>query len=176
VSDSDKRASLLNCTITVVKSLTAPALDKCPFSQSKWTNGKWNNIICKSLSWTEMVLTQDWHLGLSPSFKNSLDYPSILDESEFITDLEVYTLKTDWLSSQPGKTNRRGRISTVDLLIKVACFVKEVIFNKKGVDLNWLVQGGQPYWGFPSSKTSLSQHSRKLCRLFGHFETKAQCS
>ncbi len=33
----------------------------------------------------------------------------------------------------PGRSNRGGRISTVDLLIKVACFVKKVnnIFNVK---------------------------------------------
>jgi hypothetical protein len=28
---------------------------------------------------------------------------------------------------QPGKTNRRGRLSTIDLLIKVACVVKKQI-------------------------------------------------
>ncbi len=54
-------------------------------------------------------------------------------------------------------TKREGRLSTVDLLIKVACFVKEVkIFSiQKGADLNWLVQGGQLYSAFPFSKTSL---------------------
>ena len=38
----------------------------------------------------------------------------------------------------PGKTNRRGRLSTVGLLIEVACFVKEVnnMINKKAADLN----------------------------------------
>ncbi len=37
-----------------------------------------------------------------------------------------------------------GRLSTIDLLIKVPCFVKEVnnIFNIKKC---WLVKGGQPY-------------------------------
>ncbi len=38
----------------------------------------------------------------------------------------------------PGNTNSGGRLSTIDLLIKVGCFVKKVndIFNKKGADLN----------------------------------------
>jgi len=46
-----------------------------------------------------------------------------------------------------GKTYCGGRLSTVDLLIKVACFVQNVnnIFNVKGADLNKLVQGGQLY-------------------------------
>ncbi len=33
--------------------------------------------------------------------------------------------KSLW-NDQPGNPNRRGRLSTVDLLIKVACFVKKV--------------------------------------------------
>jgi hypothetical protein len=34
-----------------------------------------------------------------------------------------------------GNTNRRGKLNTIDLLIKVACFVKKVydIFNVKNV-------------------------------------------
>jgi hypothetical protein len=55
-----------------------------------------------------------------------------------------------------GNTNWGGRLSTVDQLIKVACFVKKVnnIFNIKR---NWskLVQGGQLYWAFPFSNASL---------------------
>jgi hypothetical protein len=37
------------------------------------------------------------------------------------------------MKPSPGKTYRRGRLSTVDLLIKVACFVKKEnnIFNIK---------------------------------------------
>jgi hypothetical protein len=37
------------------------------------------------------------------------------------------------LNAQAGNTNRRGKLSTVELLIKVACFVKEVnnIFDLK---------------------------------------------
>ena len=36
------------------------------------------------------------------------------------------------LTSQPGNTNRGGSLSTVDLLIKVACFVKtELYFQYK---------------------------------------------
>ncbi len=56
-----------------------------------------------------------------------------------------------------GNTNWKGRLSTVDLLIKVVCFVnKETnIFNAKMIDLNELEQGGQLCWAFPFSKTSL---------------------
>jgi hypothetical protein len=37
------------------------------------------------------------------------------------------------LALKPGSTNLGGRLSTVDLLIKLACFVKNVnkIFNLK---------------------------------------------
>jgi hypothetical protein len=40
-----------------------------------------------------------------------------------------------------------GRLSTVDLLINVACFVKgKGIFSLfKGADLNYLLRGGQLY-------------------------------
>jgi hypothetical protein len=57
----------------------------------------------------------------------------------------------------PGNTNWRGRLSTVDLLIKVACFVKRVNNNLilKGEYINLLVQGGQLYLAFPFSKISL---------------------
>jgi hypothetical protein len=46
-----------------------------------------------------------------------------------------------------GNTNLRGRLSTVDLLIKVASFVKkQIIFTfSKIADVNWFVLGGQPY-------------------------------
>ncbi len=56
----------------------------------------------------------------------------------------------------PWNTNLGGRLSTVDLLIKLACFGKNVnnIFCKKGAKLNLLVQGGQQYWAFPFSETS----------------------
>jgi hypothetical protein len=33
-------------------------------------------------------------------------------------------LKNQFLIHRSGKPNRRGRISTVDLLIKIGCFVK----------------------------------------------------
>jgi hypothetical protein len=46
-----------------------------------------------------------------------------------------------------GNTNWGGRLSTVDLLVKVVCFVKNVnnIFNINGTDQNKLIQGGQLY-------------------------------
>jgi hypothetical protein len=58
---------------------------------------------------------------------------------------------------KPGNTNWGGRLSTVDLLIKVACFVEmEIIFPiYKGAYLNQLVQGGQLYLAFQLSKISL---------------------
>ncbi len=56
-----------------------------------------------------------------------------------------------------GNPNRRGRLSTVDLLVKVACFVTRVnnIFNITSNWSNELVQGGQPYRVFPLIKASL---------------------
>jgi hypothetical protein len=43
-----------------------------------------------------------------------------------------------------GNTNYRGRLSTVYLLVKVACFVTKIknIFNIKMTDLSLLAQGG----------------------------------
>ncbi len=56
-----------------------------------------------------------------------------------------------------GNTNYQGRLSTVDLLIKAACFLIKYnnMFNTKGIDVNWLVQRGHRYLAFPFSKTSL---------------------
>ncbi len=55
------------------------------------------------------------------------------------------------------KTNLRGRLSTVGLHVKVACFVNKVKIisvekaaDLKTVDLNRLMQGGQLYWVFSS--------------------------
>jgi hypothetical protein len=62
-----------------------------------------------------------------------------------------------------GNTNWGGRLSTVDLLVWQACFCKKKInkdFNIKRADLNWLVQGGQPYGAFPFSKTSLVNRTK----------------
>jgi hypothetical protein len=46
---------------------------------------------------------------------------------------------------EPGKTNWGGRLSTVDLLIKITCFEKNAnnVSNLKGAYLNELVQGDQ---------------------------------
>jgi hypothetical protein len=54
-------------------------------------------------------------------------------------------------------TYRWGRLSTVDLLIKVACFVSKVnnMFIIKTAYLNLAVQGGQPYCAFHFSKAFL---------------------
>ncbi len=48
----------------------------------------------------------------------------------------------------------RGRLSTIEL-IKINCFVKNKISERKAADLSYEVQGGQPYWSFPFSKNSL---------------------
>ncbi len=57
---------------------------------------------------------------------------------------------------RPGNTHWRERANTVDLLIKVACFCKKVMFTMpKAADLNEQVQGGQLYWAFHFSKGSL---------------------
>ncbi len=44
---------------------------------------------------------------------------------------------------QSGKSYRRGRLSTVDLLVKIACTVKKSV--SKAAGLNQLVQGGRLY-------------------------------
>jgi len=56
-----------------------------------------------------------------------------------------------------GNTNRTGRLSTVDLLLNVACFVTKIcsILNINAADLYWFAQGGQLYRAFPLCKDSL---------------------
>jgi len=57
-----------------------------------------------------------------------------------------------------GNTCWRGRLSTADLLDKIACFVKkEKVLT--AADLNYSVQGVQPYLSFPFSKDSLDKTS-----------------
>jgi hypothetical protein len=50
-----------------------------------------------------------------------------------------------------------GNLSTVDLLIKLARFVKKekYLFSLKAANLNLLIQRGQSYLSFPFSKDSL---------------------
>jgi hypothetical protein len=54
-------------------------------------------------------------------------------------------------------TKWSGRLSTVDIHIKVACFVTKGnnIFNMKAADLTLLVEGGKLCWAFPFSMASL---------------------
>jgi hypothetical protein len=62
----------------------------------------------------------------------------------------------------PWNTNWGGRISTVDLLIKVACYVKHNIFN---INRSWtkLVSARRStVLSLPISKTSLHGRSKKL--------------
>jgi len=61
-------------------------------------------------------------------------------------------IKLTLVKLQSGNTNWRGRLSTVNLLIKVACFVKKENTNfkiKKAAHLNLLVHGGLLYLAFP---------------------------
>jgi hypothetical protein len=64
-------------------------------------------------------------------------------------------------SPQPGNPYWRGRLSTVDLLIKIACFgrQKNIVSVWKAADTNELVQGGELYWSFQFSKDSPPQHN-----------------
>ncbi len=62
----------------------------------------------------------------------------------------------------PGKTNWKVRLSTVDLHIKAAFFVKEFAIPKAAV-LYWLAPGGQRYWAFPFCEVSLSYPNRTSC-------------
>jgi hypothetical protein len=63
----------------------------------------------------------------------------------------------------------------VDILIKIACFVKKksTFSELKGGDLNKSVQGGQSYCPFPFSKDSLAQmypvanHIKLFCVTYG---------
>jgi hypothetical protein len=54
-----------------------------------------------------------------------------------------------------------GRLSALDVLVKIGCFVKKKYIASawKEADLNQLVQGGQPHWSFSFSKDTM-----KYCR------------
>jgi hypothetical protein len=80
----------------------------------------------------------------------------------FYTDLQrgswhigFYTLVP--ISFFTGNPLRRGKLGTVDFLIKIGCYVKKenVVSIWKVTELSYLVQGGQPYWFFHFSKVSL---------------------
>jgi hypothetical protein len=52
------------------------------------------------------------------------------------------------LLGQGTLTEEDGWLSTIDLFIKIGYLVKKnknVVLIRKAADLNWLVQGGQPY-------------------------------
>jgi hypothetical protein len=60
-------------------------------------------------------------------------------------------------NSEARNTNKRGRLSTLDLLIKVACFVKKINIMFNAQRLSKLGnKGGQWYSVFPFSKASMS--------------------
>jgi hypothetical protein len=57
-----------------------------------------------------------------------------------------------------GNPYWKVRLSTADLLDMIACFIKkEKVLT--AADLNYSVQGVQPYWSFPFSKDSLVKTS-----------------
>jgi hypothetical protein len=58
-----------------------------------------------------------------------------------------------------GNTYWKERLSTVDLLINIGCFIKKRSMFKvwKATHLNELVQGGQLYWSFPSVRIPCSE-------------------
>jgi len=60
----------------------------------------------------------------------------MLSSSFFESDLDVQ--QTHLKSFCPGNTNLRGRFGTVDLLSKLACFIKhlKIFSSKKVADLN----------------------------------------
>ncbi len=80
-------------------------------------------------------------------------------------DDKFYNWRSLWLDSA-GNANWGGRLSTADLLIKVDCFIKK-IHNLFNIERNWsklVIQGGQLYWAFPFSKTSLDS-VMSMCHL-----------
>jgi hypothetical protein len=58
---------------------------------------------------------------------------------------------------EPGIPYSRGRLSTVDLLITISCFVNKenMVLVLKAADLNQLLQGDQLNLSFHFSKDSL---------------------
>ncbi len=77
-----------------------------------------------------------------------------------MSDTHVTLTWKPGMSDQPGNSYWRERLSTVDLLIKMGCFVKKenLVPVWKAADLNSLVQGGQLYRYFPFSKASLDHN------------------
>ncbi len=75
------------------------------------------------------------------------------------------------MCASAGIANWSGRLSTFDLLIKVACFVTKVnnVFNKKWAYLNELVQGGQRTEPFPYVRVPCVKRASLL-----HFWCKLQ--
>ncbi len=57
------------------------------------------------------------------------------------------TRYADCWTLKPRNPYWRGRLSTVDLLIKIGFKKKKFIVSVwKVADLNWVILGGQPYW------------------------------
>jgi len=74
-----------------------------------------------------------------------------------IKTVKSFKIKATASTCQGILTEGRG-LSTIDLLIKLACFVKKEnnIFNIKGADLNYLEQVGQLYFSSPFNKSFLN--------------------
>jgi len=70
------------------------------------------------------------------------------------------------MSNNQGILTEGEGSGTVDLLIRVARFVRKLMFSiSKAADPNLLVQGGQLYRAFPFSWCSLIQYSLSECLL-----------
>ncbi len=67
------------------------------------------------------------------------------------------TFIREW--NEAGNSGWKGRISTIDLLTNLACYVKKEIMIplSKAAYLNKLLEGGQLYWAFPFSKDSVDE-------------------
>jgi hypothetical protein len=76
-----------------------------------------------------------------------------------------------------GNTNWGGRLSTIDLLIKVARFVKKsrLFWIQKRADRNLLVQGGQLYWAFPSVRLPWS-HTTTVTKVVQFITIVYKCN
>ncbi len=70
----------------------------------------------------------------------------------FLTKYKSLPVYYDW--SEAGKPYWRGRISTVDLLVLISW--DQLLFNFPFLQMNQSELGGQTYWAFPFSNSSLA--------------------
>ncbi len=104
--------------------------------------------------------------NICPTDILSTQYKMILSNQLHIVNLNHsltiinFVLAKCQANDRAGNSDWRGRLCTIDLLIKVACFVRKVnnIFTINWADAHWLVQGGQPYLIFPFHKGFPGSH------------------